>query len=289
MMRVFPKRLGIVWFQGEENLKKTTFIENIYNWRLINPDWEVIVLDDRALRQICKNYSDECLKVYDSFDIMHLKIDFGRYVSLWETVSMYVDIDCFAFRSLSKSIAFSNFVKKYEQFEHILGLSKTNTNVIEKFVTNLSINNAIMISSPRNPVVKQLIDSIIMQNLDYKPTTNLSSTYFSVLTTTGPIMFNKFFENIKTCPNVYIEKFPFYMFEPGQNFQNFDIRDETVALHKFEMSWLSPQMKVLTQSYYDIIKPYFFIFVIAVLVLLLIYKYYYTDCTKRCRVLLRRK
>ena len=285
---MFIKRIGIVWFQGENNINKPQFIENINNWRLLNPDWEVVILDDNMLRQICKNYSEECLKVYDSFDIMHLKIDFGRYVALWETCSMYVDMDCYAFRSLDKSIIFNSFISKLNTHDHILGLSEINTNIMEKLLVNLTINNAVLISSLHNPIIKDLIDHIINKNLSYRDKRKsdlVSSEYIVINNTTGPSMFNSFFSRLdlkKYKERIYIHNFPFYVFEPGQMYQNFDIRDDTIALHKYEMSWLSPVMKTAAKHYYHTIKPYFFIFIIFVLIIWLVYRYYYTNCKKRC-------
>lgn len=286
---MFVKRIGIVWFQGENNIDKPHFIENINNWKSLNPDWEIVILDDKKLRQICKNYSEECLKVYDSFDIMHLKIDFARYVVLWETCSMYVDMDCYAFRSLSKSKEFNEFLNKIKTYDHIVGLSETSTNSIEKIFVNMSINNGILISSLRNPVIKDLIDSIIKNNLDYKnKRKRISSDYILINTVTGPTMINNFFSRLdlkKYKEKIYIHKFPYYIFEPGQPFQSFDVRHDTIALHKYELSWLSPHMKVAAKHYYHSIKPYFLISIIFLLILWLIYKYYYKDCEKRCKTM----
>lgn len=283
---MFLKRIGIVWFQGENNINKKHFIENINNWRILNPDWEVVILDDSMLREICKNYSEDCLKVYDSFDIMHLKIDFGRYVSLWETCGMYVDMDCYAFRSLDKSTLFNNFLSKINQYDHILGLSETDTNLLERYITNLTINNAVIISSVHNPIIKDFIDNIISKNKDYKSRKNaFESSYISINSITGPKMINNFFDKLKLSnykERIYVYKFPFYIFEPGQAFRKFDIRDDTIALHKYELSWLSTQMKTVCKTYYDIIKPYFLLFVISLLIIWLVYKYYYTNCKKRC-------
>jgi len=283
---MFIKRIGLVWFQGENNINKSEFVQNIHNWRILNPEWEVVIFDDNMLRQICKNYSEDCLKVYDSFDIMHLKIDFGRYVALWETCGMYVDMDCYAFRSLDKSQLFNDFINKTNTYDHIIGLSEGDFNFFEKIVTNLQINNAIMISSVKNPVIKDLIDNIISINRNYKSRNNIvDSSYITVNSITGPKMINQFFKEIKLSDykqRIYIHKFPFYVFEPGQPFRNFDIKDDTIAIHKYELSWLSPKMKRLTKSYYDIIKPYILIFIIFVLIIWLVYKYYYTNCKKRC-------
>lgn len=254
------KRIGIVWFQGEQNLHQKKFIENIYNWRILNPEWEVVVVDNEMLRTICKNYSDECLNVYDSFDIMHLKIDFGRYVALWDTFTMYIDMDCYAFRSLDDSTIFNEFIEKSYKHKHLLGVSSINTNFFEKWISNIYINNAIMISTPKNPMIKSLIDSIITKNI--KNTNHSLLICNQINETTGPSMLSRFIDHVRLNMNQYPDSdlhiFPFYVFEPGQHFQPFDIRDDTIAIHKYELSWLSEEMRWIVKTYYDI-KPYFLI------------------------------
>jgi len=202
---------------------------------------------------------------------------------------MYVDMDCYAFRSLNNSKLMNNFLSKINIYDHILGLSQVNSNFFERFVTNLKLNNAIMISSSYNPVIRDLIKSIITNNIDYKNDRKksfINSDYKIVHTVTGPIMFNNFFLNLdlkKYKERVYIQEFPFYVFEPGQAFQNYDIKDNTIALHKYEMSWLSSNMKVVVKHYYHSIKPHFLLSIIFLLIIWLIYKYYYKDCKQRCK------
>lgn len=292
MRKAFPKRIGIVWFQGEQNINKPLFVENVHHWRILNPEWEVVVLDNDMLREICYRYSDACGELYDNFDVMHLKIDFGRYVALYETVGMYVDMDCYAFRSLDRSPIISSFLHSYQTNDHILGLSSSNGNFVENMVSGMSTNNAVMIASPRNPLVKAFIDTIIRNNRNYvkfDPNSSLD-VYHHVNTITGPKMFSNFFDSVDMSQfqNVNVHRFPHYIFEPGEFFGNCRITDETVAVHQYEMSWLTPQLKFIAKSYFCFAKPYGFILIIAFLVIWLIYKYYYTDCQQRCTTMFKR-
>ena len=69
----------MVWFQGEKSITRDTFKQNIENWRLLNPKWNLQVYSDSNLQEACKIFSKECFETYMSFDLMHLKIGFGRY------------------------------------------------------------------------------------------------------------------------------------------------------------------------------------------------------------------
>jgi len=279
MKRAFPKIISIVWLQGEQNIPKDVFRENLRNWGLLNPDWTVNLVDEDGLRDACKKYSDECLQVYDSFDLMHLKIDFARYVLLYNTCTMYVDMDCYALRSLDGSSDITRLIERYinKDVEHVIGLSTVNINSFESCMfigENKTINNAIMISSPKNPVIKSLIDTIITKNKKSVKQIE-TNNYYRIQKITGPIFINKFFQKFIKNPtyNCYIELFPHYIFEPAEPFGQCDIRDSTVAIHKFEMSWISNNFKNLLEFYFKI-KP-------ALIVIPIVLVIYLTSSQKR--------
>jgi mannosyltransferase OCH1-like enzyme len=273
MKRTFPKIISIVWLQGIENIPKNIFKQNLKNWKLLNPDWSINLLDDNDLRQACKLYSTDCLKVYDSFDLIHLKIDFARYVLLYNTCTMYIDMDCYALRSLDDSPEFNQLIDKYinKDSDNIIGLSTVNINSFESYMfigQNKTINNAIMISSPQNPVIKNLIDNIIKTNINNQSNPR-TSNYSDIQNTTGPVFINKFFYNFIKNPNLncHIELFPHYIFEPAQPFGLCDITDSTIAIHKFEMSWISNNLKNLMKFYFKI-KPLLIVIPIIIIIYL---------------------
>lgn len=274
-MRKFPKILSMVWFQGEENISQQIFKENIKNWKLLNPDWKINIVNDDGLRKACSNYSEDCLAVYDSFDLLHLKIDFGRYVLLYNTCTMYVDMDCYALKSLDRSDDLNILINKYinNEIDNVIGLSTINLDSFESYIfigNSFTINNAIMISSPKNPVIKLLIDLIIKENLhDFK---NYSNDFSRIQNITGPVIINKFFKQFIKNPkyDCYIKIFPYYIFEPNQPFGDYDIKDSTIAIHKFEMTWISNNLKNLMRFYYKI-KIFLVIFIIFIIIYLFTY------------------
>jgi len=272
MKREFPKILNIVWFQGEENITKQIFKDNIKNWKLLNPEWQVRIIDDNQLRQACINYSENCVKLYDSFNLLHLKVDFGRYVLLYNTGTMYVDMDCYALKSLDKLTKLNIIINKYinNEVENIIGLSSIKLDLFESylFINNrFTINNAVMISSPKNPVIKLLIDLIIKQNLNNNNNYD-DDDYFKIQNITGPVIINKFFTEFIKNPiyECHIEIFPYYIFEPNGPFGKYDIRETTIAIHKFEMTWIPDNLK-------DMIKFYFKFKIYIIILILLIFIY----------------
>lgn len=271
-MVTFNKNIFICWFQGKSHLdnyyKSTLFNENLKNWQLLNPSWNVYLVDDQQLRDACKTHSNKCLKIYDSFKIMHQKIDFGRYVLLYLYGGIYVDMDMYVLRGLHTSKKFNKLLDKIKiNKKHILGLSLINISWYESYIyigKNRFINNAMMISSQYNPIVKKYIDCIMEKSLEKS-----FDDFNQVQNTTGPYYLNKFIDIYKhkfKFKNVHIEYFPHYYFEPEPIYGNSDIRDETLAIHKMELSWIPDRYKTLFK-FYCMVKPYLLVIILVILIL----------------------
>jgi len=268
-MHQLKKNIFICWFQGTSHLSKhpkaSLFQENIKNWTLLNPDWNIILVSHTELRNACKTFSKKCLKLYDSFKAMHLKIDLGRYVLLYLYGGMYVDIDMYILRSLNTSNKFQQFIQKKIHHEHILGLSSLNLDLHESLLfigKKHVINNAMMISTKNNPLLSLAIQHIISNSTHYTTTLNI---YSKIQQTTGPIFINTFFPKfIQHNTYSYIEIFPHYFFEPASPYGSSNITEETIAIHTMELSWIPSHIKSSIYFYYTI-KP----FIIPTLITLL--------------------
>ena len=249
---IFQKNIFIVWYQTDISSIKQIYLDNIKNWQVLNPDWKVKLLDQNDLRNACKKFSDTCVETYDSFNLMHLKIDLGRYAHLYLYGGIYVDIDCYAFRSLDTSKYINSLVNEYNKTnKSFLGLSTVNLNTLESLVftfNSITINNAIMMSNKGNLVLKKLINSV--------SNNGLYSNFNQIQYTTGPIFINNFFNKTHTESTVVL--FPHTVFEPTPPLGNdcySDITDDTIAIHQFTMSWISPELQTLINLYNNI-KPF---------------------------------
>jgi mannosyltransferase OCH1-like enzyme len=274
----FNKNIFICWIQGEGHLnthpKASLFNENIKNWQLLNPDWNVKLVSDIDLRNACKTFSKKCLALYDSFDLIHLKIDLGRYVLLYLYGGIYVDIDMYVLRSLQTSNKVQRLLDKASTNIHLLGLSTLNLNLQESFIfigrPNV-INNAMMISTKNNPILFLAIQTIISKAKKYS---NINS-YSKIQNSTGPVFINKFFSKFIDYPldnkKFHIELFPHYFFEPTPPYGLSDIQEKTIAIHKMELSWIPPHIKTSIKLYYTI-KPFVFHIILSLLIIYL-YKY----------------
>jgi mannosyltransferase OCH1-like enzyme len=261
------KNIFQVWYQGCNTITQNHFKENMKNWRLLNPDWNYHCLNDSDLRRICYKYSKLCGKAYDKSQFMHAKIDLGRMVAIYLHGGIMVDMDMYILRSL-------NTIKEIEYFEnpkeHIIGLSYININFIESliFSGNLeSFNNAVVLSTQFNPLIKKWIDNMIDNIMSIN--TEYTDNYFYISKTTGPILFNKIITKHKNLSKII--KFEHDIFEPCYAVGPCNITNNTVSIHKFEMSWLSKELKFLAQMYFKYIRPNI-LTIITVLLAMLLYK-----------------
>jgi len=298
-MNKFPKNIYQVWIQGCDKIKDSRFIENMKNWKELNKGWDYKCISEIELRNACYNYSEECGKVYDSLKIMHLKIDLGRYVILYLNGGMYVDMDAYAYRSLDYSKELKDLISKYEnENKQILGLSRLATNSFESFLIvgrSYMLNNAIMIGSPKNDLLKQFIDNVLDKLQDKHRKTSHSKVFggisetFNVHNSTGPKNFNTFFgtyydklhAKLSTDDNslskYYIYIFDHQYFEPCTD-DTCNITDNTICIHQFERSWLPESLRGSFNVYYFIkkhIEVVFLLLILIIFAIILAVKYKY--------------
>ncbi len=270
---LFNKNIFQVWFQGIDNLTDLTFKQNVKNWKLLNPDWNYYCFNDSDLRKLCYIYSQQCGKAYDNAQYMHAKIDLGRFVCLYLKGGIMIDMDMYVLRSLNSLHNIDAFINTKE---HIIGVSKMNLNFIESFIysgKSESYNNAVILSTVNNPLIKIWIDQMVDNILNIKDPYTNSSIYISM--TTGPNLFNKIF----TKQNILLSKiivYPNTIFEPCEPVGYCNIKKDSISIHKFELSWLPNELKILTQLYFKYIRPNSY-FIITALILY----YYYKSKTKK--------
>ena len=250
----FSKNIFQVWFQDIKNLKNKLFLENINNWKTLNPDWNYKCVNDKDLQNACKLYSNKCYNAYNSAKTMHTKIDLGKIVLIYLYGGIMIDMDMYVLRSLSSSDYINNFIQQYEHNgKDILGISKFNSNCIESLISCgyfQFYNNAMLISNPKNNLLKIYID-IIINNI-YKYSNLHFSDYIYVQKTSGPIVFNSFIQTYGNAgPDGNLIIFDYTIFEPCNANNNCVINNNTIAIHNYEMSWMPSIIKQLLLFYYS--------------------------------------
>lgn len=257
----------MVWFQGYSSMTNPTFKQNVDNWQALNPAWKVSCLSGADLEKECARFSNKALDTYQKFSVMHQKIDFGRYVTLYNNGGIYVDMDAYVLRSLDSSPHVSDAIQR-SATRHILGLSSIKippeAYLIEQEIGS-SLNNGIMLSTRGNPLLGQYIEHIIALQ-SHTPSRDVDST-------TGPREMRRFFRPYKNGTDQVVV-FPPTVFEPCNADEKCDVRAHTVALHQFQLSWMPGWRKssMIVYSHYRQLGVGILMGVIIVLVVMRITK-----------------
>ena len=215
-----PRIIHLNWMQGWDNFpeKLKPNVESIISK---NPGWKVMKWDESRILNALQG--TPYLNTYKSFKLLHQRVDFARYVLLYMFGGVSLDTDIEALRPLSETpyINTSNFI------------------VSEK-PHSTSINNATILVSKENPIMKYVIDNIDTKECD-------KSDYKCIQATTGPYAFNRLISKFKDQIVVLDKSF----LEPCTSLDPYcSPKEHSVLNHKHELSWISPWHKKAIQSYF---------------------------------------
>lgn len=208
-----------VWFQGWDKLPEK-YREDAEKLSNFNQNWEHKKWDEHSLRAECEKFSPDALLKFEEFTNMIHKVDFGRYIVLYNHGGVSVDCDSECLRPLEK-------VPGIDRYDLILGknsLTKLENNVASYGLSRdlVIVNNATLCCSKENPLMKQFIEFLIKNeswNEDLLLDTQLK---------TGPLALSVFFN--RHIDDVLILDSD--VFEPFGN-----VTKRTVLNHKYDQSW----------------------------------------------------
>ena len=247
---MIPKVTHQIWFQGWNNLPEKYRMDT-EKLSFLNPNWEHVKWDEKSLRLECEKFSSEALTKFDGFDKMIQKVDFGRYVVLYNYGGVSIDCDTECLRPLDRIpgldrydfIVSKNALTKLENKACSFGLS-------EDLVI---VNNATLCCSREHPVMKQLIEFLI-ENESWNEDIGLDTQL-----KTGPLILSIFFNYYLYDPDISILDSD--IFEPFGN-----ITRRTILNHTYDQTWT--QVGSQPVKVYRVLKNNFaIILVLAVIVL----------------------
>lgn len=279
-LKVFPRNIFQVWFQGCDQIKNRDLLENSQKWKLLNPSWSYHCVNDYDLKSACQSYSNECRRIYDGLPFMHMKIDLARYVLIYLYGGLYADMDMYILKTLESSTLISSLIEKYEKDgKNVLAISEKETTYLERLIAFFDLgnvyNNAMMFSSPLNPVLKLYIDEVLKAcepYVNYDP--KKGDSYRIIQNTTGPIFFSKFFRKYKADNDINNEIvfMPQSIFEPCDFGNKCHLTNDTLAIHRYEGSWISDFNKKILVLYYTHVKKHLFGIIVLIIASIIIYK-----------------
>lgn len=242
---MIPKIAHFIWYQGWDKFPEK-YHANVDSIFCKNPNWQIKQWDNNSIREELKSLGQVYLDKYDNFKILHQKIDYARYVLLYIYGGVSVDTDVVA-------------LKGFDSTPNI----DTSDFIVSEKPHSKSINNATILSSKNNPILKHVID-----NINTKPCLNYQSDFQCIQNTTGPYAFNKLLKDYRDQITVLDKSY----FEPCASVDPYCvIPDNSVLDHRHELSWLKPEHKKVMRLYYEA-KHYigYILFFILLLILILI-------------------
>lgn len=238
-----PKNIHQIWYQGWDQLP-SRYDANVKSVIDNNPDWEHIKWDEKGIREVVASLGKEYLDKFDSFTILHQRIDFGRYAILYKFGGVSVDIDAVAHKGFdtTPSLSSSDFI-------------------VSRNSTDQFINNATILVSPLNPIMKDVLDSSSVECKLFEEKT------LCVMNTAGLNMFNKVLSKYGDQVTILDNKY----FEPCSGSDpNCVVSPETILDHQHDKSWVNPAYKKIEEFYYSL-KPYRTTIIVSVIAIIVFF------------------
>lgn len=236
-----PHIIHTIWYQGIKAIPPK-YNYNINSVIKYNPEYQYILWDNNSIQDALKTLGNHYLSRYNSLKLLHQKIDYARYALLYLHGGISVDMDAEA-------------LKGFDNTPHI----NDSDFIVSKNSTNAFINNATILVSKENPLIKELLDNIDTDCKFYQGDTSC------VMYSTGPRAFDKFvnknLDKITVLDNIY--------FEPcsGRD-NNCKLSSDTILNHKHEGSWVNPVYNKMREAYYAM-KPYGGILMLVIFLIIL--------------------
>jgi mannosyltransferase OCH1-like enzyme len=252
-----PKIIHQIWLQGEENISNEIKIR-IKKTQEINTNFKYLLWDEIKIIELVKK-DEKLLKKYYSYIYLHQKVDFAKFVILKNYGGIYIDIDCEVIKNLN------NIFIQCNKYDLIISKLNDKIDMLSSLFTCKKTsnchNNGVIIGKPNTPILNYLLENFKVECSFY------NNKVLCIQNTTGPPIFNEIIDN-------YIEKYdldnnkilllPYYYFEPCLAGDNCEITDDTIIIHKHELSWLNNGEKKIAKYLSQINLVYLLIILIVI-------------------------
>jgi len=224
----FPKIIHQIWMQGYNSVPQK-FIKNIEKNKAINKNFAYEFWDEERILNLLKSLNNNAyIKTYYSYTYLVQRVDFARYIILYTYGGISIDMDAFVIKNLD---ALYNMIETNVD----VVFSKFNMTDIESYALNgnsTHINNANIISKPKNDVMHDLLEALVEQSLQPKKYTEQINI---INNTTGPIFITNFlFKYPQQDKIMYLD---YQYLEPCRD-DKCNITHNTYIVHRHDQSWI---------------------------------------------------
>ena len=151
---MIERNIHQIWIQGVSDVP-TKFHTNMNKIKKHNRSWKYKIWDELSIIKLL-TINQMWLDKYNSFEYIHQKADFARYIILYLHGGIYIDIDAYTIKPLEQLFV------DYKDKELIV--SSLKTNMVENIFmcsNTKCYNNGIIICKKGNIIMKQIINNIL--------------------------------------------------------------------------------------------------------------------------------
>ena len=133
-----PKIIHQIWWQGEEKISKR-HTKYRKTWFMNHPEWTLELWDKVRFEKLLKKLNNNLYnRLYHNLPYMIQKIDFCKYVIIYEFGGVYVDMDTKSEKSLNNLLKNNTYGLLLSKLE------------IYKLINYHLVNNGIILSKKRH-------------------------------------------------------------------------------------------------------------------------------------------
>lgn len=188
---MIPKIIHQIW--SDKKYPLPTYLQEWgETWRTYNPEWDYMFWDNEKIHLFIKENFPEYVETFYSFRYDIQNCDAIRYLILLKYGGLYVDFDYECLEPLDDIFISKTCCFSMEPKESYNPLIKNNS---------LNFNNAMIACEPNHPFILKLINKVFCSNQLNSVETSKAEY---VLTTTGPVMVVKTYEEYPNKDDIYL-------------------------------------------------------------------------------------
>jgi mannosyltransferase OCH1-like enzyme len=265
-----PKIIHQIWFQGEDNIPPN-LLEHHNTWIKINPDYEIIVWDQIKIENLVNKQDKWIKETYFFYSKMIQKIDFAKYVILYNYGGIYMDMDIKCIQSLNNTpnITDSDIILSY--METLLFQKIIISCLLQKYIMDDYINNGTIMCVPKTELML-----LTMKEASQRKNLPDFFNVFHVYYTTGPLCLTiAYHKMIKNTNKTHILNKSYF-----ENCDIFDFKNNTceiptnaIGIHYYANGWTSKKEKFGTSLISLIIKYWYILLIILIIFIIVLFNH----------------
>lgn len=251
-----------IWYQGEKECPEKHQAK-MKTWKQNHDTWKYMFWDEEKMQQIIKQEYPQYYKRWSTFNHMHQRIDFFKYILMDKYGGLYADIDTICLKPIDPLLKYDDNKSKVGQVI-VCKTASTDWESWITFGTTESVNNGILISTKGHPFWRWYMDKIMKQSGPWL------TKFSEINNTTGPAFFSKCIWEYKGEGITILNHKTFEPCFHGDPYCK--VGKDSYADHQHDQTWIDPISKWLSHVYYYLKGNWGVIVLILIIIATIMYK-----------------